>query len=116
MKKVDLENSIEDLKSIRDIASKLDYNTSVAINQKLIKIIPLLETELHRMTRDNIDVSSPVYMEITQSDCEDLHKSMDNYINDTLINLTENDAVIIDFGIIYKDNNSKVGFIKYNRR
>ncbi len=115
MKKVDLENSIEDLNLIRDIASKLEYNTSIAINQKLIKIIPLLETELHRMTRDNIDVSSPVYMEITQSDCEDLHKSMVDYINDTLINLTENDAVIIDFGIIYKDN-SKVGFIKYNRR
>lgn len=115
MKKVDLSNGIEDLKSIRDIASKLEYNTSIAINQKLLKIIPLLEAELYRMTRDNIDVSSPVYMEITQSDCDDLHKSMPDYINDTLINLTENDCIVIDYGIVYKEN-SKVGFIKYNRR
>lgn len=116
MKKVDLEKGIEDLKEVRDISSKLDYNTSVAINQKLIKIIPLLESELSRMNRDNINVDSPVYMEITQKDCEDLHKSMQEYINDTLANLSDNDIIIIDYGIKYIDSNTKVGYIKYNRK
>ena len=45
MKKSEYEMCIENLENIRTIAASLDYNTSVDINQNIIKILPLLKTE-----------------------------------------------------------------------
>lgn len=116
MKKADLECAINDLEDLRAIAAKQDYNTSIEINQKLIKVLPLLQTELSKMNRNNFDVTSPIYLEITQRDCEDTHQSMQEYINNSLENLSDNEIDIIDFGIHYIDDKTKVGYIKYDRR
>lgn len=115
MRKQDLEAAIKALEEIREGSSKLDYNTSVAINQRLIKVTPLLESELCRLNKENINAASPVLMEITQKDCDDVHKSMQDYINDTLLNLAENEVTILDFGIVYNVD-SKYGYIKYDRK
>lgn len=116
MRKTELEKSIEDLEVLREIAAKQDYNTSVAINQKLVKIIPLLQNELTKMNRDNYDITSPMIVEITQKDCEDTHQSMQDFMNNYMAELVDNDLTIIDFGINYIDSNTKIGYIKYNRR
>ena len=116
MRKADLEKSIEDLEALREIAARQDYNTSVAINQKLVKIIPLLQNELTKMNRDNYDITSPMIAEITQKDCEDTHQSMQDFMNNYMAELVDNDLTIIDFGINYIDSNTKIGYIKYNRR
>lgn len=116
MRKTDLEKSIEDLEVLREIAARQDYNTSVAINQKLVKIIPLLQNELTKMNRDNYDITSPMIVEITQKDCEDTHQSMQDFMNNYMAELVDNDLTIIDFGINYIDSNTKIGYIKYNRR
>lgn len=115
MRKQDLEKGIEDLKEIRNIASKQDYNTSVAINQKLIKILPLLENEYNRMDKNNLDVDSPMYREITQSDCSEVHKTMEEFINNYIAELVDNEYVISDYGIIYLDRTTKYGYVKYGR-
>lgn len=116
MKKQDLEAGIEDLKEIRNIASKQDYNTSVAINKKLLKILPLLENEYNRMTKENVNVESPLYKEITIRDCDDLHVTMEEYINNYIAELSENDYSILDYGIIYVDQYVKYGYVKYYRK
>lgn len=116
MRKQDLEKGIEDLKEIRNIASKQDYNTSVAINQKLIKILPLLENEYNRMDKNNLDVESPMYKEITTKDCDDVHKTMEEYINNYIAELADNDYFILDYGIIYPYPNNKYGYVKYYRK
>lgn len=116
MRKVDLEKAINNLEELRTIIAKQDYNTSVEMNKRIINILPLLENELAKMDKDNFDITSPVYMEITQSDCEDVHKSMQEYINNCLAELCSNDLDILDFGIYYFNDKSKVGYIKYNRR
>ncbi|WP_304393252.1 hypothetical protein [uncultured Clostridium sp.] len=116
MKKQDLEAGIEDLKEIRNIASKQDYNTSVAINKKLLKILPLLENEYNRMTKENVNVESPLYKEITIRDCDDLHVTMEEYINNYIAELAENDYSILDYGIIYVDQYVKYGYVKYYRK
>lgn len=115
MRKSDLEKSIEDLEALRGIAARQDYNTSVEINQKLIKVLPLLQNELAKMNRDNYDITSPMIAEITQKDCEDTHQSMQDFMNNYMAELVEHDLSIIDFGINYIDG-SKIGYIKYNRR
>lgn len=115
MRRQDLEKGIEDLKEIRNIASKQDYNTSVAINQKLIKTIPLLESEYNRMVKDNIDLDSPMYREITMCDCEEVHKTMEEFLNNYMAELVDNDFFIVDYGIIYIDKQNKYGYVKYSR-
>lgn len=116
MKKQDIEKGIEDLKEIRNIASKQDYNTSIAINQKLLRILPLLETEFNRMSKDNVEVDSPSYKEITTRDCDDLHVTMEEYINNYNAELSENGYSILDYGIIYPYPNNKYGYVKYYRK
>ena len=104
MRRQDLKKGIEDLKEIRNIASKQDYNTSVAINKKLIEIIPLLESEYNRMVKDNVDLDSPMYKEITTRDCDDVHKTMEEFLNNYMAELIDNNYFIIDYGIVYLDN------------
>lgn len=116
MKKADLENAIDNLEALRGIAARQDYNTSVEMNKKLIEVIPLLENELAKMNRFDYEITSPVLVDITQEDCDETNQSMQDYINNYLENLTDNDIVIIDYGINYIDKDTKVGYIKYNRR
>lgn len=116
MRKSDLEKAIDDLEELRGLVAKQDYNTSVEMNKKLIRVLPLLENELAKMNRDNFDISSPMYYEITQKDCEDTHQSMQDFMNNYLAELVDNELSIIDYGINYIDSNTKVGYIKYNRR
>lgn len=116
MRKTDLENAIDNLEALRGIAARQDYNTSVEINQKLIKVLPLLENELSKMTRDKYDITSPIYVEITQTDCDNVHETMPEFINNYMAELVDNEMSIIDFGIIYQSNGNRIGYIKYNRR
>lgn len=53
MKKNDLEIVIETLNDLKLISNKLDYNTSTAINKRLMTIIPLLEKEYDRLDTEN---------------------------------------------------------------
>lgn len=116
MKKSDLENAIEDLEALRGVAARQDYNTSVEMNKRLIRVLPILEKELERMDKFNYEISSPVYVEITQEDCDDTNQTMQEYMNNYLENLADNEIDIIDFGINYISDSVKVGYIKYNRR
>ena len=75
-----------------------------------------MKAELARMDKDNFDITSPIFMEITQQDCDNAHKTMQEFINNCLAELCDNDLDIIDYGINYLSNGTKVGYIKYNRR
>ena len=45
MKKQDIEIMQKYVDEIKQISDKLDYNTSSAINQRIVKITPLLKSE-----------------------------------------------------------------------
>lgn len=115
MRKADLEGAIQGLDEIRAIAAKQDYNTSVEINKRLVKVMPLLQNELAKMGRDKYDISSPVIVEVTPRDCEDTHQSMQDFMNNYMAELVDHEMSIIDFGITYHGD-TKTGYIKYNRR
>ena len=48
MKIQDISNAQIMLEELRDFANKQDYNTFTFINQRLVKLIPMLEAEYNR--------------------------------------------------------------------
>lgn len=94
MKKQDLELIQEQLKQIKDISDRLDYNTSSSINQKLVKITPVVKTELERLNTEKITINCPKFMTLISS-----YDKVDEDMNKKLQELVVNDYKIIDFGI-----------------
>ena len=49
MKKIEIENIINNLTELKKFSNNLDYNTSVVINKTINNIIPVLNKEYQRM-------------------------------------------------------------------
>lgn len=114
MKKGELENLINYVKNIKNISDKQSYNISTAINQNIIKILPILEKEYERLDMDKITVNCPAIIIIKPEDFEEnIHTSLSEYINQKMQELVINEYKIIDFGIQVTPNNSLCAYIKY---
>lgn len=112
MKKSEYEMCIENLENIRTIAASLDYNTSVDINQNIIKILPLLKAEYEKLDKTKVDVNCPKLKIITSKDAFEVNQSIIDYLNTYMEQLKLNDYTIIDFG--YIDNEVKsYAYVKY---
>lgn len=111
----DIKKLLADIKSISD---GLDYNTSTAINQKLIKITPVLNSELNRLEAQGVDVTGPKILIFTNKEVKQNKMSIQDYMNKQLNNLVLADYKVIDYGKLdeyYEDDNTRIVnfYIKY---
>jgi len=113
MRKADLSDSIDALKKIREVSDKLDYNTSVLINQNVIKILPLLEKEYNKLDKDKVEVNSPKITIITSIEAEEVGKSIQEYMNTYMEQLIEQELKIIDFDYRMLPDKTRYGIVKY---
>lgn len=114
MKKQDIETIQKYVDEIKQISDKLDYNTSSAINQRLVKVTPLLKSELDRVDNNKIEMDCPQIIIIKSNDVINRkeNKSITDYMNSKLKELVINEFKIIDFGIV--PNGEEIyAFIKY---
>ena len=111
MKKSDIEQIIDHLKEIKKVSDIQNYTVSTSINQHLMKITPLLDNELDRLSRDKVTVNCPAII-IIKADEKTNNKSLTDFINEKLQELVMNDYKIIDYGIEYA-NNEILAYIKY---
>ena len=114
MKKFDIEQIIDHLKEIKKISDIQNYTVSTGKNQHLMKITPLLENELDRLSRDKVTVNCPAIIIIKADKANEKtnNKSLTDFINEKLQELVMNDYKIIDYGIEYA-NNEILAYIKY---
>ncbi len=112
MKKNDLEIVIETLNDLKLISNKLDYNTSTAINKRLMTIIPLLEKEYDRLDTEKIKINSPKIMLVSTQDIEDTSMSLTDFVNNLMEDLIEKGYKIIDFGVA-TSTPTMIMYIKY---
>lgn len=121
MKKQDIEMIQKQLTEIKSISDKLDYNTSSAINQKLIKITPVLSAEYERMNTDNISINCPKLYLFTNREASEQKLTVADFMNKKLQELVVNGYKIIDFGKFDEAYNEEIDdgkrtiwlFIKY---
>lgn len=114
MKKQDIEMLQKYVDEIKQVSDKLDYNTSSAINQRIVKITPLLKSELDRVDNNKIEIDCPQIIVIKSNEVMNRkeNKSITDYMNNKLKELVLNEYKIIDFGIV--PNGQEVyAFIKY---
>lgn len=114
MKKQDIEMLQKYVDEIKQVSDKLDYNTSSAINQRIVKITPLLKSELDRVDNNEIEIDCPQIIVIKSNEIMNKkeNKSITDYMNNKLKELVLNEYKIIDFGIV--PNGQEVyAFIKY---
>lgn len=114
MKKQDIEMLQKYVNEIKQVSDKLDYNTSSAINQRIVKITPLLKSELDRVDNNKIEIDCPQIIVIKSNEIMNRkeNKSITDYMNNKLKELVLNEYKIIDFGIV--PNGQEVyAFIKY---
>lgn len=114
MKKQDIEMLQKYVDEIKQVSDKLDYNTSSAINQRIVKITPLLKSELDRVDNNKIEIDCPQIIVIKSNEIMNKkeNKSITDYMNNKLKELVLNEYKIIDFGIV--PNGQEVyAFIKY---
>ena len=62
MKKIEIENIINNLTELKKFSNNLDYNTSVVINKTINNIIPVLNKEYQRMDDEKITINCPRYI------------------------------------------------------
>lgn len=111
MKKEDLEMIIARVREVKRIGDQQTYNLSTAINQNLMKIFPILETELERMNTDKIAVNCPALHLIgANGNIKDIDE-LTNALNQKMQELVMNDFKILDFGLC--GNSSLMAYIKY---
>jgi hypothetical protein len=118
MKKQEVEDLQKLITEIKTISDKLDYNTSSAINQRVVKIIPILNTELARLDSSGVEVNCPKILIFTNSDAKQSKMTVQDYMNQKLSELVLNDYIILDYGKLdeeYADDNTRIiyMFIKY---
>ena len=114
MKKQDIEMLQKYVDEIKQVSDKLDYNTSSAINQRIVKITPLLKSEWDRVDKNKIEIDCPQIIVIKSNEIMNRkeNKSITDYMNNKLKELVLNEYKIIDFGIV--PNGQEVyAFIKY---
>lgn len=118
MKIKDLEEIKEQISEIKSISDKLDYVTSTAINQRLIKITPFINDELNRLNLAGVEINGPKILIFTNRDAKNEKLTVQEYMNKKLNELTVADYKIIDFGKMdeeFEDDNTRTiyFFIKY---
>lgn len=126
MKKLELEEIMNNLKEISNVASRQDYNTSTAINKLINSITPHIKTEYERLNADKVELNCPrIFMD--ELDVEHLDLGQDIYnpesyvvscimnnMNEKLAELVSEGHIIIDYGIETSINGSGLlYYIKY---
>lgn len=114
MKKLELEDVIAEIENIKAITDTLDYNTSTAINKKLLRVLPKLREEYDRLNNDKIDIQSPCIRLIMSNE---IHlENLDEHMNGLLKELVATGNKIIDFGVypnLEKGKSMIYGYITY---
>lgn len=119
MKVKDIENIQMWLEELKEFANKQDYNSFTYINQRLIKILPILETEYNRLVDNDMELDFPKIMIFTNLEAKQNKMTVQEYINFKLKELVINGCKIIDYGKLdeeYNDDNSRLlyFYIKYS--
>lgn len=119
MKLQDISNAKIWLEELRDFANKQDYNTFTYINQRLVKLMPILELEYNRLKSDNLSVNCPQIYIFTNRDALNANMTVQDYMNLKLKDFVNNDFTIMDFGKLdetFEDDNSRTiyFYIKYS--
>ena len=115
MKKSDVELIIETLNDVKTISNRLDYNSSTAINKRLMTVLSLLETEYTRMSEDKIEINSPKIMLVGVDDIKcasDNKMSLTEFTNDMMEDLVNKGYKILDYGPVI-NNGTIIVYIKY---
>lgn len=118
MKIKDLEEIKKLVGEIKSISDKLDYATSSSINQRIIKIIPLLNGELERLNSAGVEINGPKILIFTNRDAKNEKMTVQDYMNKKLNEISLADFKVIDFGKIdeeFEDDNTRTiyFYIKY---
>lgn len=119
MKKQDLELMKLNVDEIKAFAEKQDYNSYTYINQRLVKIVKVIDDEMNRLTSNGDDMTLPKIAIFTNQDARDNNMKVDEYMNMRLRELVVNGCKIFDFGKLdeqYLDDNTRIlyFYIKYN--
>lgn len=102
MKKLELEQALNDLKAITTIANKQDYNTSTGINRLVNSVSNVLNTEYKRLDEDKIDITCPrmfVDFPDVEINITAIKLNMVEKMNEKLKEFVMRDYKIIDFGL-----------------
>lgn len=115
MRKQELNDLIDNLKTIKNITDKQEYRVSSSINQIFAKVFPVLTDELNRMENTNEQISGPkIYIKtFSESDLQTNYQMIDDKvvdiysmddtltrkINDCLSYLVSNGYRIIDYSL-----------------
>lgn len=118
MKVKELEEIKKLLDEIKSVGDKLDYKTSTAINQRLIKINPAINGEIERLTKQGVDVESPKILIFTNKEAKQQHITVQDYMNKKLAEIVLDDYKVIDYGKLdeeIEDDNTRTiyFYIKY---
>lgn len=114
MKKVEMEQIINNLKELKNITDSQEYLVSSKANELFIKVMPLLDKELQRLSETNVEVNSPALLLFEYKDIEKTNKSVTDFINSKLQELVLSDYKIIDYGLFNKNTNGDILiYIKY---
>lgn len=112
MKKSDLDLVIETLNDIKTVSNRLDYNSSTAINKRVMTVLPILEKEYDRMTTENVEIHCPKLLILSTKDIPDSKITLTDFTNNVMADLVKSDYKIIDFGIT-TDSTGVFVYIKY---
>ena len=119
MKIQDISNAQIMLEELRDFANKQDYNTFTFINQRLVKLIPMLEAEYNRLQTNIVVANCPQICIFTNRDAMNENMTVQDYMNSKLKDFVNQDFKIMDFGKLdetFEDDNSRTlyFYIKYS--
>lgn len=112
MKKSDLDLMIETLNDLKTISNRLDYNSSTAINKRIMTVLPILEKEYERMSEDKIEIHCPKLLILSAKDIPDKKVTLTDCTNNVMADLVNGGYKIIDFGIV-TDSTGIFVYIKY---
>lgn len=112
MKVSEIESIQKNLKEIEHLTDKQPYNVSSYVNQRLIKIYPILTKELERLEADNVTINCPKIL-MYQCEANKEQAEITDFINKKLHDLVLQDYKIIDYGIEGISNGHFIIFIKY---
>lgn len=118
MKARDIEEIQKFLSEIKDFSNKQDYNTFTFINQRIVKILPILDTELKRLELTNVEMNCPKIKIFTNRNAKESKQTVEEYMNERLKELVLDDYKIIDYGKLdetFEDDNTRTiyFYIKY---
>lgn len=94
MKKIELEEIKQGLMEIQEITNKQEYLVSSYVNQRLAKMYPLIDKEIHRMESTGVEVNCLKVLIMHYK--PDSKISFTDLINTEIAKLTQNDYKVID--------------------